>query len=67
MFTYTESCLEICIENSGNVLNYSNDLETSLKIVENSQSSNIGDENDHIMEENVPVNLTPGNYKKIFH
>ena len=49
-----------------NVLNYSNDLETSLKIVENSQSSNIGDENDHIMEENVPVNLTPGNYKKNF-
>ena len=51
-----------------NVLNYSNDLETSPKIVENSQSSNIGDEKDHVMEENVPVNLTPGNYKKkYFH
>ena len=51
-----------------NVLNYSNDLETSPKIVGNSQSSNIGDEKDHVMEENVPVNLTPGNYKKkCFH
>ena len=51
-----------------NVLTYSNDLETSPKIVENSQSSNIGDEKDHVMEENVPVNLTPGNYKKkYFH
>ena len=51
-----------------NVLTYSNDLETSPKIVENSQSSSIGDEKDHVMEENVPVNLTPGNYKKkYFH
>ena len=51
-----------------NVLNYSNDLETSPKIVENSQSSNIGDEKDHVMEENVSVNLTPGDYKKkYFH
>ena len=47
-----------------NVLTYSNDLETSPKIVENSQSSNVGDEKDHVMEENVSVNLTPGDYKK---
>ena len=51
-----------------NVLTYSNDLETSPKIVENSQSSNVGDEKDHVMEENVSVNLTPGDYKKkYFH
>ena len=47
-----------------NVLTYSNDLETSPKIVGNSQSSNIGDEKDHVMEEYVPGNLTAGNYKK---
>ena len=47
-----------------NVLNYSNDIESSLEIDENSQNSSIiADENDQVMmEENAPVNLTPGNY-----